>query len=95
MLRNNVFPLFKEATPKTQWFSSAFTEKQSRIQKRTDAILVVDDDPSVLETVSACLKKEGSSVTKASDGQAALEAIKKNCFDLIITDFCQIFGIAD
>ena len=71
---------------KTQGLSSAYTEEQDSIKERFCDILLVDDNPNILASMSACLEKKGSSITKASDGRAALEAIKKNYFDLVITD---------
>ena len=50
-------------------------------------ILVVDDDPGVLSTLTANLELEGFSVTGASSAVAALDASTKyGPFDLVITD---------
>lgn len=40
-------------------------------------VLVVDDDPSILYLVSQALELEGHSVTTASNGQEALEAVTR------------------
>jgi cellulose synthase/poly-beta-1,6-N-acetylglucosamine synthase-like glycosyltransferase/CheY-like chemotaxis protein len=50
------------------------------------SILVVDDDPSILQFVSLSLKKEGYEVTLASDGKDALLKIEEALPDLIISD---------
>jgi two-component system alkaline phosphatase synthesis response regulator PhoP len=54
-------------------------------------ILLVDDEPAILYTLSFVLKHAGYRVTQARDGREALTAIlktrKKNCpFDLLLTD---------
>jgi phosphate regulon transcriptional regulator PhoB len=49
-------------------------------------ILVVDDEPDIVELVTYNLKKEGFLVVSASDGEEALKLIKKNQYDLVILD---------
>lgn len=49
-------------------------------------ILVVDDEKSMREVLQIFLKSEGYSVSVANDGAEAIENIKKDIFDLIITD---------
>lgn len=49
-------------------------------------ILVVEDDPDLLETLKYNLKKESYSVVTAVDGEQALEAARKEKPDLIILD---------
>lgn len=48
--------------------------------------IVVDDEPSVCEAVRAVLELDGIEVTTFTDSPAALEEMKKNGFDLIISD---------
>jgi phosphate regulon transcriptional regulator PhoB len=50
------------------------------------SILVVDDEPDIVELVSYNLKKEGFHVISASDGEEALRKIRKGAFTLIILD---------
>ena len=52
----------------------------------TKEILVVDDEPDIVELVSYNLKKEGFSVSSASDGEEALGKIRKGKFDLVVLD---------
>ncbi len=49
-------------------------------------ILVVDDEPSIVEVVGLYLQREGYRVTVARDGQAALEAVHRERPDLIVLD---------
>jgi CheY-like chemotaxis protein len=49
-------------------------------------ILVVDDDPTIRETFAAILASEGYEVIAAADGLDALEAVRQQQPDLILTD---------
>jgi len=49
-------------------------------------ILVVDDEPSVVEVVSLYLRREGFSVRSAGDGQRALEALRERTPSLMVLD---------
>ncbi|MFQ5576203.1 MAG: winged helix-turn-helix domain-containing protein [Anaerolineae bacterium] len=49
-------------------------------------ILVVDDEPNILEVVELYLQREGFAVSVAADGEAALAAIERDPPDLIILD---------
>jgi PAS domain S-box-containing protein len=48
--------------------------------------LVVEDEPDVRETLRELLEREGFQVTVASDGAAALMALDRADFDLILSD---------
>src|SRR5512141_19754 len=50
-------------------------------------ILVIDDEPSIINLVSAYLKPEGYEVYTAADGNAGLKAARAFKPDLIILDF--------
>jgi DNA-binding response OmpR family regulator len=52
----------------------------------TGRILVVDDDPGVLEVVSYSLRGEGFEVETTTDGAAALERAMEEPYDLLILD---------
>lgn len=52
----------------------------------TRKILVVDDEPDIVELVSYNMKKEGFDVSSASDGSEALKKIKKGHFDFLVLD---------
>ncbi len=49
-------------------------------------ILVVDDERSMREVLFSMLKNEGYDATVADGGEAAIEAVRRETFDAIITD---------
>ncbi|HLG69861.1 MAG TPA: response regulator [Chloroflexota bacterium] len=49
-------------------------------------VLVVDDDSSIVSTVSAVLQEEGYAVTTANDGQAALRKLDQELPALVLLD---------
>jgi phosphate regulon transcriptional regulator PhoB len=49
-------------------------------------ILIVDDEPDIVDLVSYNLKKDGFRVTTASDGEQALHKVRKDKFDLVVLD---------
>ena len=49
-------------------------------------ILVVDDEPDILEFLSYNLEKEGFLVETAENGKQALEKAKKNQPDIVLLD---------
>jgi DNA-binding response OmpR family regulator/anti-sigma regulatory factor (Ser/Thr protein kinase) len=58
---------------------------------RSLRVLLVDDDPSLLESLRSALQDEGHKVTTASGGQAGIDAFRETqhagkLFDLVITD---------
>jgi len=49
-------------------------------------VLVVDDQPSVCESVGKILRKRGCDIEQAFDGQAAIDLLENETFDLLIAD---------
>lgn len=49
-------------------------------------ILVTDDDETTRQMISGVLKKKGYKVSTVADGLAALDAIQKTKFDLVLLD---------
>jgi len=49
-------------------------------------LLLVDDDPFILEGIGEDLESNGYQVTRASDGESAVELLETTQFDLVITD---------
>ena len=52
----------------------------------SESILIVDDEEIIRESLSFILTKEGYHVQEASNGRIALDLVKKDSFDLILTD---------
>ncbi|WP_301003396.1 response regulator [Pseudoalteromonas sp.] len=50
-------------------------------------VLLVDDEPNVLKSLKRVLVRTGYHVVTASSGVEALEILKSNQIELIITDF--------
>ncbi len=50
------------------------------------SILLVDDDPFILEGIGADLESQGFELTEAASGDRALELLAEQKFDLVITD---------
>jgi CheY-like chemotaxis protein len=51
-----------------------------------DRILVVDDEPDIVNLARRILEKEGYSVTSASDGDEALGVLERERIDLVLLD---------
>ena len=49
-------------------------------------ILLVDDDPYILEGIGADLESQGFNLTEANSGDRALELLAGTSFDMVITD---------
>jgi DNA-binding NtrC family response regulator len=52
----------------------------------SESILIVDDEEIIRESLSFILNKEGYKVREAEDGKAALDLVKRESFDLVLTD---------
>jgi two-component system KDP operon response regulator KdpE len=61
-------------------------EQQHRIDPRSFTVLVVDDEPRLVDVVRLNLEVEGYRVVEASNGYEALERLKEDLPDLIILD---------
>ena len=62
----------------------AISKKRDTMEKYS--LLLVDDDPFILEGIGEDLENNGYQVTRASNGESAIELIESNHFDLVITD---------
>lgn len=56
-------------------------------QEEEFTVLVVDDQPEVLESVIPLLKREGYKVFSCQNGNEALEAVRNEKFDLMLLDY--------
>lgn len=52
----------------------------------TRKLLIADDEPNILISLEYLLKREGYQVTVARDGQEALDAVGRECPDLLLLD---------
>jgi putative AdoMet-dependent methyltransferase len=52
----------------------------------TRRILLVDDEPDILDVCQRVLKSDGYEVEPVQSGDAALEQVKRQAFDLLVTD---------
>ena len=57
-----------------------------RTAQSTKKILVVDDEPSIVDAVATVLRYEGFEVEEARTGRAALQKAQDGSFDLIVLD---------
>ena len=51
-----------------------------------EKILVVDDDANHAKVVASALESKGYDITIAADGQAGIDELEKNPYDLVLTD---------
>jgi two-component system response regulator RegX3 len=49
-------------------------------------VLIVDDEPALVDSVAYALRKEGFEVDCVGDGEAALAALERASFDLVLLD---------
>ena len=76
----------KEATKKEQEVKETVLVKKKKIRGRSPKALIVDDSVSVRKFVSSVLEKNKYATALAEDGPEALEKLRKEKFDIIITD---------
>jgi CheY-like chemotaxis protein len=62
------------------------TAALSRISPRNGRILVVDDDPHVVDMVRQLLEEDPYEIVAARDGQEALDAVARRQPDVILLD---------
>lgn len=56
------------------------------MEMRPSRILVVDDEPPIVELVTGYLAREGWEVVTAADGPAALDAVRVHAPDVVVLD---------
>lgn len=49
-------------------------------------VLIADDELGMRETLTDILSQCGYDVQEAADGEAALEALREECFDVVVMD---------
>jgi DNA-binding NtrC family response regulator len=65
---------------------NVYTISKKRDAMKEHSLLLVDDDPFILEGIGEDLESNGYRVTRASSGESAIELLESNHFDLVITD---------
>src|SRR6266446_6346100 len=55
-------------------------------RKKVRTILIVDDEPRILDSLRMNLELEGYQVFEATDGQAALDEVRRRLPDLLVMD---------
>ncbi len=50
------------------------------------AVLVVDDEPGMRDTLMAILELNGYRASSASDGETAVAAVREGAFDVVVMD---------
>jgi len=58
-------------------------------------VLICEDDIVVLKTIQVALEHENAEIVSVKDGLLALEKLRENTFDLIITDIHMPFHNGD
>lgn len=81
--------VFNIILPCTKTDGNKPSQKQVILQKGTESIVFVDDDPAIVETMQIILTSLGYKVTVFTDAISALDNIQKapDEFELLITDY--------
>src|ERR1700694_2706788 len=66
--------------------SEVGADTPARVEVTPARLLVVDDERSMRELLSIVLRREGYEITIANNGRAAIEALERGRFDLLISD---------
>ncbi len=53
-----------------------------------EKVLLIDDEPIMLRLIAEILERKGKEISLAENGSLAIEKLKTESFDLIITDMC-------
>lgn len=78
----------RDTEPKEEDAAREATRREANetLARFTGHVLVVDDDAENRDTLSRRLRKQGHTAEEAADGHAALEALGKAEFDLVLLD---------
>lgn len=78
---------FRVTLPRGKEDTGKDTEKRKRITSKAEAsVLIVDDEPEILEALSEILEHAGHKVRAVPSGQAALAILESQPVDLLISD---------
>jgi CheY-like chemotaxis protein len=73
-------------TAAAEFRQTAGTMTTMEIAKEATRILLVDDEPAILEVLRQALLAEGFEVETAANGTEAVKHAKQQLFDLVLTD---------
>lgn len=65
---------------------SAHLAADQAITPRRKRVLIVDDNPTILDLLYAFMARMDCDIRQADDGSTALEMFRRDTFDLVITD---------
>lgn len=86
MFRQNVPTVGGLDVPQNSPFPFSKIHFRGRARAAMQKVMVVDDEPQILDVVQKYLMREGFQVTTARDGEAALMAFSAHKPDLVILD---------
>jgi len=75
----------KNDPPAADRITNDFRMKKG-VPMKKHKLLLVDDDPFILEGIGEDLESNGYQVTRASNGETAVDLLETTQFDLVITD---------
>ena len=78
--------VFEISLPKSPPPYGAFQSGKAKSTPESFRLLVIDDDPEILEILRDMLRLKGHRVTATGDGHEALRLIESEDFDLVLTD---------
>ncbi|RUT01838.1 hybrid sensor histidine kinase/response regulator [Dulcicalothrix desertica PCC 7102] len=79
-------PLMIEAVHNNSLDTTTTNQAQEQFNLKNTRVLVVEDEPAALEFISFIIEEEGAVVTPAASAKAALAALKKSQFDILVCD---------
>ena len=68
------------------WRNKVYSISKKRDPMKKYNLLLVDDDPFILEGIGEDLESNGYQVTRASSGETAVDLLESTPFDMVITD---------
>lgn len=68
------------------WRKKVYLISKKKDPMKKYNLLLVDDDPFILEGIGEDLESNGYMVTRASSGESAVDLLESNQFDMVITD---------
>jgi len=72
-----------------KWPAEAHTRMSAKMRKIAPIparVLIIDDEPQVRTMIAATLERQGYDVRMAASGREAIELLRKNDFDLVLTE---------